>query len=112
MHSVPQEKLRTAEQQNQSSSLLAGWLSANADPSNLLQPRHGNQNEEASNGSQVVSLERRKEVDAQREDRHGHGDPDKPVFSQVPKKGNSGQIERGQEKETIEADAVLQALEI
>src|SRR5580693_1011232 len=112
MHSVPQKKLRTADQQDQSGSLLSGALSADADSSNLLQPRHGHQNEEAGNGRQVMSLERRKKVDAQREDRQSHGDPDKTVHSQAPKESDGRDIERGQEKEAIKANAIFQALEI
>src|SRR5580704_11303484 len=112
MHSVPEQKMRAAERCNQHRSFLPRRVSSNPQPRHLLQANDTHQNEETSDRGDVVNLESRKEIRAQREDRQSRNHPDVAVLPEAPKESQAGQIERGQKEKAIEAHAIFQALEI
>src|ERR1039457_6688307 len=104
--------MRGAKNCNKYGRFLTRRVSPDTQPSLLLQAGNRHQNEETSDGGDVMNLESWKEVGAQREYRQRNNHPHESVLTQAPKEGDGNQVERRQKEEPIKTHAIFQPLEI
>ena len=112
VQAVPEEKVCHAQEENQARRLRPGWTPAEGQPPEPCKARDAYQHEEAGDRRDVVNLECRKEICAQREQRQRHGHPGEAVLAQGRQKGRERQVERREEEETVVAYAIFQALQV
>jgi hypothetical protein len=70
-----------------------------------FQSHHAGQHEQASDRSDVVRIEIRKEVRAKGKEENRQHQPNKAPFADRDKKGRERQVKRSENEETIEPDS-------
>src|SRR5262249_53482954 len=99
---VPVHEMADAKEDDPSRSVGAGGMSANRNDTEPLKAEHGDQNEEACERGDVMRIEVRIEIAAQRK---YHGDQKYPA-PPAPKKERNGDVQRRQKEKAVVAGAL------